>query len=96
MSTGLRVALARGVGRAARASGHGGTSLPGKVLLRLDPAAIGRLGRALPGGSVLVSATNGKTTTTALAAQVLERAGVRTVHNVAGANMAGGVASALF
>ena len=44
---------------------------------------------------MLVSATNGKTTTAALAASILERAGVPTVHNVAGANMAGGVASAL-
>jgi lipid II isoglutaminyl synthase (glutamine-hydrolysing) len=95
MSAGLRAALARGVARAARAGGHGGTSLPGKVLLRLDPGAIERLGRALPDGNVLVSATNGKTTTTALAASILERAGVPTVHNVAGANMAGGVASAL-
>jgi UDP-N-acetylmuramyl tripeptide synthase len=95
MSAGLRAALARGVGRAARASGHGGTSLPGKVLLRLDRHAIGRLGGALPDGTVVVSATNGKTTTTALAASILEHAGVRAVHNVAGANMAGGVASAL-
>jgi UDP-N-acetylmuramyl tripeptide synthase len=44
---------------------------------------------------VIVSATNGKTTTTAMIASVLERAGVTIVHNRAGANMAGGVASTL-
>jgi UDP-N-acetylmuramyl tripeptide synthase len=44
---------------------------------------------------VVVSATNGKTTTTAMIASVLERAGVSLVHNRAGANMAGGVASTL-
>src|ERR1700686_641610 len=92
---GLRAALARGVGRAARMTGHGGTSLPGKVMLRMDSGAIGRLAAGLPEGSVLISATNGKTTTAALAAAIFEQAGIATVHNVAGANMAGGVASAL-
>jgi UDP-N-acetylmuramyl tripeptide synthase len=44
---------------------------------------------------VLLSATNGKTTTTAMAATILERAGIALVHNSAGANMAGGVATTL-
>ena len=44
---------------------------------------------------MLISATNGKTTTAAMAASVLERAGIGLVHNRAGANMAGGVASTL-
>jgi UDP-N-acetylmuramyl tripeptide synthase len=90
-----RALLARGLGRSLRALGRGGTSLPGKLLLRLDPSAIARLARTLPQGSVVVSATNGKTTTTALAAAILDSSGTATVHNVAGANMAGGVASAL-
>jgi UDP-N-acetylmuramyl tripeptide synthase len=92
---GLRARLARGVGRAVRLTGHGGTSLPGKVMLRMDRDALARLAAPLPQGSVLVSATNGKTTTAALAAAIFERAGMPTVHNVAGANMAGGVVSAL-
>ena len=46
-------------------------------------------------GSVVISATNGKTTTAAMVSAVLERAGARLVHNRAGANMVGGVASAL-
>jgi UDP-N-acetylmuramyl tripeptide synthase len=92
---GVRAAIARGVGRAARVTGHGGTSLPGKVMLRMDRDAIARLAADIPEGSVLVSATNGKTTTAALAAHVLERAGLPAVHNVAGANMAGGIVSAL-
>jgi UDP-N-acetylmuramyl tripeptide synthase len=92
---GARALAARGIGRLLRASGRGGTSLPGKLLLRAQPDAITRLAAGLPQGSVVVSATNGKTTTTALAAAVLEAAGTQTVHNVAGANMAGGIASAL-
>jgi lipid II isoglutaminyl synthase (glutamine-hydrolysing) len=93
---GVKIAAARAVGGLARRAGRGGgTSLPGKVLVRLEPQAIAELATRLPRGSVLVSATNGKTTTAAMAAAVLERAGVALVHNRAGANMAGGVASTL-
>ncbi len=93
---GVKLVAARTVGALARRAGRGGgTSLPGKVLLRLEPDAIARLAARLPEGSVVVSATNGKTTTAAMAAAVLERAGRRLVHNRAGANMAGGVASTL-
>jgi UDP-N-acetylmuramyl tripeptide synthase len=90
------VAAAKAVGTLARRAGRGGgTSLPGKVLTRLEPHAIGRLAGRLGRGSVVVSATNGKTTTAAMVASILERTGARLVHNRAGANMAGGVASAL-
>ena len=91
-----KLAAARAVGALARRAGRGGgTSLPGKVLMRLEPEAISELAARLPRGTVIVSATNGKTTTTAMIASVLERAGVSLVHNRAGANMAGGVASTL-
>jgi UDP-N-acetylmuramyl tripeptide synthase len=91
-----KIALARAVGRLSRRSRRGGgTSLPGKLLLRLAPDAIGRLGSELPRGSVVVSATNGKTTTTGMIASVLARAGISSAHNRAGANMPGGVATAL-
>jgi UDP-N-acetylmuramyl tripeptide synthase len=86
---------ARVTGAAARFAGRGGTSLPGKVLMRADPHAISRLAGRLPRGSVVVSATNGKTTTAAMVAAILARTGTRLVHNRAGANMAGGVAAAL-
>ncbi|MGI8412478.1 MAG: MurT ligase domain-containing protein [Solirubrobacteraceae bacterium] len=92
----IKVAAARAVGELARRAGRGGgTSLPGKLLLRLDPLAIRTLAARLPRGSVLISATNGKTTTSAMAASILEAAGIALVHNRAGANMAGGVASTL-
>jgi lipid II isoglutaminyl synthase (glutamine-hydrolysing) len=86
---------ARATGAAARLTGRGGTSLPGKVLMRAEPRAIARLAARLPHGSVVVSATNGKTTTAAMVASILGRTGTRLVHNRAGANMAGGVAAAL-
>jgi UDP-N-acetylmuramyl tripeptide synthase len=90
-----KLALARTVGAVSRLRGSGASSAPGKVLLRLEPGAIGELSSRLPMGSVLVSATNGKTTTSALLAGILERAGISLVNNQSGANMAGGIASTL-
>jgi UDP-N-acetylmuramyl tripeptide synthase len=91
-----KILAARAVGQLARRAGRGGgTSLPGKVLSRLDPHAIEQLAQRLDQGTAVISATNGKTTTAAMAASVLERSGIGLVHNRAGANMAGGVASTL-
>jgi UDP-N-acetylmuramyl tripeptide synthase len=91
-----KVALARGIGAASRASGRGGgTTLPGRVLLRLEPEAIARLGERLGGGATVVSATNGKTTTAGMIAAILAAEGRRPVHNRAGSNMTWGVATAL-
>jgi UDP-N-acetylmuramyl tripeptide synthase len=90
------VTAAKAVRTLARTAGRGGgTSLPGKVLTTVEPHAIARLAGRLERGSAVISATNGKTTTAAMVASVLERTGARLVHNRAGANMAGGVASAL-
>jgi UDP-N-acetylmuramyl tripeptide synthase len=91
----IKVAAARGVGVLSRRAGRGGTSLPGRVLLKLEPHAIGALAGRLERGSAVISATNGKTTTAAMVAAILGRGGARLVHNRAGANMAGGVATAL-
>jgi lipid II isoglutaminyl synthase (glutamine-hydrolysing) len=91
-----KILAARAVGQLARRAGRGGgTSLPGKVLTRLEPHAIEALATRLHQGTAVISATNGKTTTAAMAASILERGGRTLVHNRAGANMAGGVASTL-
>ena len=92
---GAKIAVARAAGALSRRSGRGATSLPGKLLMRMEPDAIARLAGRLPQGSAVISATNGKTTTAAMVAAILERSGTRLVHNRAGANMAGGVASVL-
>lgn len=93
---GPKVGFARVAGATVRRSGRGGgTSLPGKLLLRLEPHAIGELASRLPDGSAVISATNGKTTTAAMAASIMTGAGRRLVHNASGANMAGGIASTL-
>ncbi|HEX8158852.1 MAG TPA: MurT ligase domain-containing protein [Solirubrobacteraceae bacterium] len=90
-----KIAIARAAGTLSRRSGRGATSLPGKLLMRMEPRAIERLSRRLRDGSAVISATNGKTTTAAMVASILQRNGARLVHNRAGANMAGGVATAL-
>ncbi|HEY8763041.1 MAG TPA: Mur ligase family protein [Solirubrobacteraceae bacterium] len=93
---GVKIAAARTVGELARRAGRGGgTSLPGKVLMRMEPHAIAELASRLTRGSVVVSATNGKTTTAGMIASILQRSEIPIVHNRAGANMAGGIASTL-
>jgi lipid II isoglutaminyl synthase (glutamine-hydrolysing) len=89
------IAAARAAGTLSRLTGAGGgTTLPGKLLSKLDPDAVDRLAAKLPRGSVLVSATNGKTTTTAMLAGILAQRH-RLAHNRAGANLLSGVASTL-
>jgi lipid II isoglutaminyl synthase (glutamine-hydrolysing) len=91
----LEISLARAAGRLSRiARRGGGTTIPGKLLATVDPGAVGKLARRLPLGSALVSATNGKTTTAAMVAEILSGK-VTLAHNRAGANLVSGVASAL-
>src|SRR3954463_3257998 len=90
-----KLALARAARAASRRTGRGGTTAPGRLLLRLDDDAIQTLGRRLEDGAVCLSATNGKTTTASMLAEILERAGERVVHNRAGSNMHWGIATAL-
>src|SRR5579862_4019423 len=91
----LELQAARAAGTLSRLAGRGGgTTLPGKLLWKVDPGAIDRLAARLPRGTALVSATNGKTTTAAMAAEILQP-GVRLAYNRSGANLVSGVASTL-
>ena len=92
---GIETMAARGVGALSRVAGRGGgTTLPGKLLWKLDPGSVDALGARLQQGSALVSATNGKTTTTAMAARILG-ANTRLAWNQSGANLLSGIASEL-
>lgn len=89
----LAVTAGRAAAAVSRAAGKGsGSVIGGKVALRFDPDLLARLARHLD--VVLVSATNGKTTTTRLLAEAL-RAGGPVVSNALGANMPAGITSAL-
>jgi lipid II isoglutaminyl synthase (glutamine-hydrolysing) len=89
------VAVAQAAGKLSRLAGAGGgTTLPGKLLWKFDPGAVDRLAARLPAGSAVISATNGKTTTAAMAASIL-RERFRLAHNSSGANLVSGIASTL-
>jgi lipid II isoglutaminyl synthase (glutamine-hydrolysing) len=91
----VEIAAARAAAHLSRLAGAGGgTTLPGKLLWKLDPSAIDRLAARLSGGSALISATNGKTTTAAMVSSILTPR-VRLAHNASGANLVSGVASTL-
>lgn len=84
----LAVTAGKAAAAVSRAAGRGsGSVIGGKVALRLDPDLLGALAQHLD--VVLVSATNGKTTTTRLIAEALRASGP-VVSNALGANIAGG------
>jgi UDP-N-acetylmuramyl tripeptide synthase len=91
----VEIAAARAVAGLSRLVGTGGgTTVPGKLLWKVDPDAIDLLAARLPAGLAVVSATNGKTTTASMAAEIL-RPRFRLAHNRSGANLLSGVASTL-
>ena len=73
----------------------GGTALPGLLAERIDPRIIAGMTEKLGQGSVLITGTNGKTTTARFLRNILQAAGLRPVANRAGSNMMRGIASAL-
>lgn len=92
----LATAVARAARWASRRSGRGGgTNLPGRILLAARPTALADLGSDFTSGTVTVSATNGKTTTTRMIGSGLDAAGLLFCTNLAGANLTTGVAAAL-
>jgi UDP-N-acetylmuramyl tripeptide synthase len=85
VATGLSRRLGRG----------GGTVIAGHVVPRIDPTALRTVTRRLRHGSVLVSGTNGKTTTSRLISHMLGQGDIRALHNRAGANLVTGLVSAI-
>jgi len=72
-----------------------GTTLPGKIALKIDPAFIRHIKGAAPERTVFVTGTNGKSTTTNLLAAMLRESGLSLAVNLEGANLLAGVAAAL-
>src|SRR2546430_1840681 len=73
----------------------GGTTMPGRVARAVAPDIARQLAARLPQGCVVVTGTNGKTTTSRLIHHILRLAGLRPVHNRAGPNLAAGIVTAL-
>ncbi len=80
--------------RLSRAMGGGGSTVPGRVALAIDPLVIRKLAYQCRRGAILVTGTNGKTTTSKMVSDILRRARYRVVHNRSGANLIYGVAAA--
>ena len=86
--------VAAGLARVSRLRGGGATSLPGLVALRIDRGLIRKRSQELA-GTIVVTGTNGKTTTARMIGEILTAAGHPVIHNQAGSNLLRGIASAL-
>jgi len=73
----------------------GGTAAPGLLALKIYPRLIEDLSSKLENGSVIISGTNGKTTTCRIISSILNEAKIETIHNRAGSNLERGIASTL-
>lgn len=95
----IRLVVAVAAGRvaawASRLVGRGGSAVPGLVALRIAPDLIELLTGSVPDGVIVVTGTNGKTTTTKMIVAALIADGRRVVTNRSGSNLERGIASAL-
>ena len=74
---------------AIRLLGRGGTDFPGRVALKLCPDVLGHLAKNVT--TVIVTGTNGKTTTSRMIEQALADSGISYFANKSGANLLSGV-----
>lgn len=95
MRSALTVALGRTARSLARLRGSGGSAFPGLVVEKVDPAFLARTLGSLPQGVVVISGTNGKTTTTKIVVELLRSQGLRVFTNPTGSNFVRGVSAAL-
>ncbi len=93
----IRASAAAAAGRLVfyllRAAGRSATTLPGRLALALDPDLLRRMARGLR--VILVTGTNGKTTTARMMTGILLQTGASVADNPAGANLASGLMTAL-
>jgi UDP-N-acetylmuramyl tripeptide synthase len=89
------IALGKLVQKAARLKGGSGSAFPGLVVEKLEPDFAVRVLRSLPHGVVVVSGTNGKTTTTKIVTELLEAQGLKVFTNSTGSNFMRGVIASL-
>ena len=94
----LRTTAAVVAGKAARVASRlrgGGSALPGLVAERIDPGFLAHALADVPGGIVVVTGTNGKTTTTKMLVAVLRAHGRSVFTNPTGSNFTRGVISSM-
>ncbi|MFV0484874.1 MAG: MurT ligase domain-containing protein [Candidatus Saccharimonadales bacterium] len=89
------VLIGKGVRLVSRMRGNGGSALPGLVIERMNPKFVSEVLSKLKYGVVVVSGTNGKTTTTKIITELLEKQGLKVFTNDTGSNFVRGVISAI-
>ncbi len=89
------VLMGKAIRRVARLRGGSGSALPGLVVEKIDKSFVTSALAKLPHGVVIISGTNGKTTTTKMVVELLESQGLRVFTNRTGSNFSRGVAAAL-
>lgn len=94
MPQSLTILLGKAVRYAARLRG-GGSALPGLFVERISPTFVPTTLAQLPHGVVVISGTNGKTTTTKMVVALLESQGLKVFTNRTGSNFVRGIAAAL-
>jgi UDP-N-acetylmuramyl tripeptide synthase len=73
----------------------GGQALPGLIVEKLFPDYLSNMLSQLPDGVVLITGTNGKTTTTKMVTHLLSANGKRVLTNSTGSNLSRGIASSV-
>ncbi|MFH0943121.1 MAG: MurT ligase domain-containing protein [Candidatus Beckwithbacteria bacterium] len=76
-------------------SSRGGTALPGLIALKLNPSLINQIIKKNQLFSIIITGTNGKTTTCRLLGNILKTSGLNYIHNRSGSNLLRGIASTL-
>jgi UDP-N-acetylmuramyl tripeptide synthase len=93
---GFAVSVAKSVTLIVRSLRLGAASvLPGSIARRIEPRLLQLLSQQVKQGAILIAGTNGKTTTSLLLREILERKGYRVSHNSTGANLENGLMTAL-
>ena len=91
----VSILLGKTVQKVSRIRGNGGSALPGLVIERTNPHFVRKVLEKLPYGVVVVSGTNGKTTTTKMISELFEAQGLKVFTNPTGSNFVRGVISAI-
>src|SRR6185436_3132744 len=89
----ISIWLGKCISWASRVSGSNGSAMPGYVIERINKRFLSKAMGKLPQGVVLVTGTNGKTTTTKLLAELLQGQGLRVLTNNTGSNFVRGIIS---
>jgi UDP-N-acetylmuramyl tripeptide synthase len=93
---GIAVSIAKTITLIVRSLRLGAASvLPGSIARRIEPRLLQQLSQQVKCGVILIAGTNGKTTTSLLLREILERKGYRVALNSTGANLENGLVTAL-